>query len=412
MQELSKLILSEYQTRKTKAQKTAFIELIKQFYPDAKVEEGGLFHNRNIVIGDTDRADFVITAHYDTCAKLPFPNFLAPKNFIATLLYSLLIALPFFALTIAFEVLLLLLSVNEAAVATIAMVLIWAGVFWLLYFGKPNERTANDNTSGVIALCELLETLDPDQKKYTAFVFFDNEEYGLLGSAFFRKLHKKRSNQFLLINLDCISDGDHITMVSSKAARKKWGNFGKRLPVYVASVATWFVTGIWHGLTPNFVLWGMLNCFVIVVSEELNPLYGKFHSRLGWKEKKWYGAFEILRMFVLMNMIRIVDLFPNVGDYFARMGSLFTTFNFHVLWDGTMLKLGLTELDYIILGASVLLVFVISLIQEKKGSVREMLHEANPVLRYALIFGLLVAVLLLGRYGLGYDSGNFIYNQF
>ena len=198
----------------------------------------------------------------------------------------------------------------------------------------------------------------------------------------------------------------------SKAARKKWGNFGKRLPVYVASVATWFVTGIWHGLTPNFVLWGMLNCFVIVVSEELNPLYGKFHSRLGWKDKKWYGAFEILRMFVLMNMIRIVDLFPKVGDYFARMGSLFTTFNFHVLWDGTMLKLGLTELDYIILGASVLLVFVISLIQEKKGSVREMLHKANPVLRYALIFGLLVAVLLLGRYGLGYDSGNFIYNQF
>ena len=198
----------------------------------------------------------------------------------------------------------------------------------------------------------------------------------------------------------------------SKAARKKWGNFGKRLPVYVASVATWFVTGIWHGLTPNFVLWGMLNCFVIVVSEELNPLYGKFHSRLGWKEKKWYGAFEILRMFVLMNMIRIVDLFPDVGDYFTRMGSLFTTFNFHVLWDGTMLKLGLTELDYIILGASVLLVFVISLIQEKKGSVREMLHKANPVLRYALIFGLLVAVLLLGRYGLGYDSGNFIYNQF
>ena len=198
----------------------------------------------------------------------------------------------------------------------------------------------------------------------------------------------------------------------SKSARKKWGNFGKRLPVYVASEATWFVTGIWHGLTPNFVLWGMLNCFVIVVSEELNPLYAKFHNRLGWKEKKWYGAFEILRMFVLMNLIRIVDLFPNVGDYFARMGSLFTTFNFHVLWDGTMLKLGLTQLDYIILGASILLVFVVSLIQEKKGSVREMLHKANPVLRYALIFGLLVAVLLLGRYGLGYDSGNFIYNQF
>lgn len=55
----------------------------------------------------------------------------------------------------------------------------------------------------------------------------------------------------------------------SKSARQKFGNFGKRLPVYIASVITWFVTGIWHGLTPNFVVWGLLNCFVIVASEEL-----------------------------------------------------------------------------------------------------------------------------------------------
>ena len=119
----------------------------------------------------------------------------------------------------------------------------------------------------------------------------------------------------------------------SKKARSSMGNFGKRLPVYVASIATWLVTGIWHGITPNFILWGMMNCFVIVVSEELNPLYEKFHNRFGWKEKKWYGAFEILRMFLLMNLIRIVDLFPNVADYFRRMGSLVTTFNFQILWD-------------------------------------------------------------------------------
>lgn len=197
----------------------------------------------------------------------------------------------------------------------------------------------------------------------------------------------------------------------SKTARTKLGNFGKRLPVYVASVATWFVTGIWHGLTPNFVLWGMMNCFVIVVSEELVPLYERFHNRFGWKEKKWYGVFEMLRMFVLMNLIRIVDLFPNVGDYFARMGSLVTRFNFHILRDGTMLKLGLTGLDYGILLFGIGVVFTVSLLQEKKGSVREMLWQ-RPALRYVLVFALLVAVLLLGSYGIGYNASNFIYNQF
>jgi len=197
----------------------------------------------------------------------------------------------------------------------------------------------------------------------------------------------------------------------SKAARQKLGNFGKRLPVYVASVATWFCTGIWHGLSPNFILWGMLNCFFIVLSEELVPLYTRFHNRFHLKEKKWYGVFEMLRMFALMNLIRIVDLFPNVGEYFRRIGSLFTTFNFSVLWDGTMMKLGLTGLDYIILGGSILIVFCVSLLQEKKGSVRQLLWE-KPLLRYILMFALLLIVLLMGSYGIGYNAGDFIYNQF
>ena len=197
----------------------------------------------------------------------------------------------------------------------------------------------------------------------------------------------------------------------SKSARKKLGNFGKRLPVYVASIATWFVTGIWHGLNPNFILWGMLNCFFIVLSEELVPLYDKFHGRFHLKEKKWYGGFEMLRMFMLMNLIRIVDLFPDVGEYFRRIGSLFTTFNFSVLWNGTLMNLGLTALDYGILGGGIAVMFGVSLLQEKKGSVREMLWD-KPLLRYILVFGLLLIVLLMGSYGIGYDAGNFIYNQF
>lgn len=197
----------------------------------------------------------------------------------------------------------------------------------------------------------------------------------------------------------------------SKSARKKLGNFGKRLPVYVASVATWFVTGIWHGLTPNFVVWGMLNCFVIVVSEELSPLYERFHNRFHLKEKRWYGGFEILRMFLLMNLIRACDLFPHVGNYFARLGSLFTTFNFHILWDGTLMKLGLTGLDYGILAGGCALMLAVSLVQEKKGSVRELL-QGSTAFRYCLIFLLLVIVLLMGSYGIGYNASSFIYTGF
>ncbi len=189
----------------------------------------------------------------------------------------------------------------------------------------------------------------------------------------------------------------------SKSARKHFGRFGKRLPVYVASLITWSATGIWHGLTPNFLLWGLMNCAVIVISEELTPVYEKFHARFPLKQHRWYSAFQMLRTFTLMNLIRISDLFPNVEEYFHRL-VCFAPVKF--------LKLGLTGLDWAILAVSCALVLSVSLIQETRGSVRELLWQQKEILRWSLLFGMLLLTLLMGCYGIGYDAGNFIYSQF
>ena len=53
MHELSKKILDKYQVRKTKKQKTEFIELLqKELNHKITIEEGGLFKSRNIIVGD------------------------------------------------------------------------------------------------------------------------------------------------------------------------------------------------------------------------------------------------------------------------------------------------------------------------------------------------------------------------
>ncbi len=190
----------------------------------------------------------------------------------------------------------------------------------------------------------------------------------------------------------------------SKGARKRFGRFGKRLPVYVASLATWFATGIWHGLTPNFILWGMMNCAVIILSEELAPLYARFHARFPWKEKGWYGAFEMLRTFLLMNLIRCADLFADVGTYFRRLVGILTPVR--------VPELGLSGLDWAILAGGIILMVIVSVIREKRGSIRELLWRQHWLLRSSLLFGLFLLVLLMGCYGIGYDAGNFIYSQF
>ena len=199
----------------------------------------------------------------------------------------------------------------------------------------------------------------------------------------------------------------------SLKAKQKVGKLGMRLPIYIGSVLCWLGTGVWHGFNLNFIIWGMINCVIIVASEELAPLYEKFHNKTHLKGRTGYTVFEVIRTFLMMSLIRITDLFGNhMGEYFSRIASLCYTFNFHILTDGTLMNLGLEIKDYLIVLAGVILMYVVSGVQAKKGSVREQMLKMPRIGRYAIIIALLVAVVLLGSYGMGYDQANFIYNKF
>lgn len=223
MTALSRKILDEYQVRKTKKQKSAFIDLMKANFPEISVQDGGFPKCRNLIAGDVEKAKVILTAHYDTCAQLPVPNFITPKNFLFTALYSLLIVLPV-VLAIYLVNALVGMYTADFTVHYAASLVIYLAFMLVLLAGPANKHTANDNTSGVIVLCELMQTLTAQQKEQVAFVFFDHEETGLLGSSLFHKRFKKIMDEKLLINFDCVSDGDHMMVSASKAARADHGD--------------------------------------------------------------------------------------------------------------------------------------------------------------------------------------------
>ncbi len=221
MTELSKEIFEKYQVRNTKKQKAAFVEFLTEKLPGLQAEEGGLFRSKNLILGDVDSARVVFSAHYDTCTTLPFPNFLTPKNIPLYLLYNVVICGAIFLLVflVSFATARLFHSFITSYLSGMAVCLL---CIVLMVAGKPNPHTANDNTSGVISLCELYAALTEEQRKQTAFVFFDNEEAGLVGSRVFLRRHKKAMRGKLLINLDCVSDGDYLMLIRNKSARKNW----------------------------------------------------------------------------------------------------------------------------------------------------------------------------------------------
>lgn len=224
MHELSETIFATWQVRKRKKQKAAFRCMLgealrAQGY--AVTEEHGRFSGTNVVVGDLSRARYVFSAHYDTCAVLPVPNFLAPKNIPISLLYQVFLVFVMFLvlLVVAFVISfpLYFFLPDTPIVDTIAKSLPAIVVLALFFFGPANRHTANDNTSGVTVLTEALCSLPDEYKDKVAFVFFDNEELGLLGSAAFRQRHEKEMRGKTLVNFDCVSDGDYIMCVLGKA---------------------------------------------------------------------------------------------------------------------------------------------------------------------------------------------------
>lgn len=198
----------------------------------------------------------------------------------------------------------------------------------------------------------------------------------------------------------------------SKLARKRLGNeLGKRIPVYISSILVWFITGFWHGASWNFIVWGLGNCFFILLSQELTPFYRWFHKKTKLENTLGFKIFRVIRTVLLMSSLRLFDCYRDVPLTFQMFGSIFTRLNLPSLWNGSLMELGLKRPDYIILLFGVLVLFTVSMVQ-RGGSVREKIQKKPFWVRGVVWYGLFLTVLLFGAYGIGYDASQFIYNQF
>ena len=223
------IILEQYEVRKSNPEKTRFIDYIKTrlskagYDPekDITIEEKGkgLFLSRNIVVGNPKTAKVILGAHYDTCAVIPFPNLMTPTNPVLFILFQFVLVFLMFGIAFGFTLLFTLVTNNMFEPGIVMVIFLYAFMFHML-FGYRNKHTANDNTSGTIAITRILESLPEEHRNKVCVVFFDNEEKGLLGSSFFYDRHKKEMNHKLLINFDCIGDGRDVVVLGKKAARK------------------------------------------------------------------------------------------------------------------------------------------------------------------------------------------------
>ena len=202
--------------RRTPAQKDALIAYVTDEAKAASLpaEVECLGKHRNLVIGDVATAEVLVTAHYDTPAGSLIPNLMLPRNPGLALLYQLgiPILLAFLSLGVAYGIT-QALSLGQVVFALLYLLLYFGLFFGLMRRGaNPNNR--NDNTSGVATVLTLMA----HAPKGVAYLLFDNEERGLLGSKTYRKAHAEETEHTLILNLDCVGNGEHILLIAKDKA--------------------------------------------------------------------------------------------------------------------------------------------------------------------------------------------------
>lgn len=193
----------------------------------------------------------------------------------------------------------------------------------------------------------------------------------------------------------------------------------KRLPVYIATLTAWLATGIWHGASWNFVAWGLSNCVILIISEELEPFFKAVSLKLGLQNKALFRIFQSVRTFLIIAVLNLFDCTRSVRGAFFAFISMLRADNWSIFFDGSLLKLGINSFDYMIIFIAVFTVFCVDLFMYKMEFNKKNIVNSGDSgfinsagFNLALIYILLFSVLIFGVYGRGYEAGSFIYNRF
>ena len=207
----------------------------------------------------------------------------------------------------------------------------------------------------------------------------------------------------------------------SKPMKRLTSNMRKKLGVYygpmlastIALFCVWLCNGLWHGAGWRFIFFGMYHFVLITCGNLIAQPAMKLNKKLGINNaSKPYRAMQILRTTLLVCIGEMFFRADGLRAGFVMFGKIFTDFSLKSFGNGIVLKLGMDGLDFIVIGVAVLIVFVISILNERGVSVREELSKKHLIIRWLIIYALIMFIVIFGAYGPGYDPVPPIYADF
>jgi D-alanyl-lipoteichoic acid acyltransferase DltB (MBOAT superfamily) len=179
------------------------------------------------------------------------------------------------------------------------------------------------------------------------------------------------------------------------------GKYVSKARLYFNLFITFLISGLWHGASWTFVIWGALNGFYMILESMTSGLRKNIVEKT--KINNFPTFHKMLRVGTTFGLVCFGWIFfraENLPSAIYIITHLFSGFT-------NILNLGLNKQDLFIAFMLILIMELIHLVQ-RKGGLRQMISEKPIWIRWALYFALILAILFLRAP----EQAPFIYFQF
>lgn len=191
------------------------------------------------------------------------------------------------------------------------------------------------------------------------------------------------------------------------------GSRCSKLKKYRNIAIVFLTSGLWHGANWTYVVWGALHGFYQIIGDILKPFRNKIETLLKVNTQCFsYRLFNIIITFILVDFAWIFFRAPDINTAITMIQQMFSVWNPWIFFDNSLYDMGLDRKDFWVLCFSVVILWVVSFMQEKGIKIREELAKQNFIFRVLVYTIAVLFILIFGIYGPEYNESQFIYFQF
>lgn len=192
------------------------------------------------------------------------------------------------------------------------------------------------------------------------------------------------------------------------------GNRGSSIRNNLNIIITFLVSGLWHGASWSFIIWGSLHGMYQVIGKCLMPIREKIKLKFNIRTENFsYKLGQILTTFILVDFAWIFFRMNSLKQSIQFIVRIVTRWDPWVLFDKSLYTIGLNQTEVNVLILSLVILFLVDLVRYLKGvTIDVFLSEQNLWFKWGVAFLLLFGIIIFGIYGPSLEARQFIYFQF